>query len=52
MHQSKKENVAGEAEIIVKQAAKIILGQIRSTKFTTDTYPLHREISDIRLGKE
>lgn len=36
----------------MKQATKIILGQRRSTKFNTDTYPLHREISDIELGKE
>ena len=36
----------------MKQARKIILGQIRSTKFNTDTYPLHREISNIKLRKE
>ena len=36
----------------MKQAHKIILGQIRSTKFNTDTYPLHREISNIKLRKE
>ena len=36
----------------MKQARKIILGQIRSTKFNTDTYPLHREISNIKLSKE
>ena len=51
-YQSKKKNVAVEAERIVRQAAKIILGQIRSTKFNTDTYPLHRDISDIKLGKD
>ena len=51
-HQSKKDNVAEEAERIVKQAAKIILGQIRFTKFNTDKYPLHRELSNIKLGKE
>ena len=36
----------------MKQAAKIILDQIRSTKVNTDTYPLQREINDIELGKE
>ena len=36
----------------MKQTAKIILGQIRSTKFNTDTYPLHGEISNIGIGKE
>ena len=35
----------------MKQARKIILGQIRSTKFNTDTYPLHREISNIKLRR-
>ena len=51
-HQSKKDNVAEEAERIVKQAAEIMLGQVRSTKFNTDKYPLYREISNIKLGKE
>ena len=51
-HQSKKDNVAEEAERIVKQTAKIILGLIRSTEFNTDKYPLHRELSNIKLGKK
>ena len=51
-YENKKENITEEAERIVKQAAKIILGQIRSTKFNTDTYPLHGEISNIEIGKE
>ena len=36
----------------MKQAAEIMLGQVRSTKFNTDKYPLYREISNIKLGKE
>ena len=46
-YESKKENVTEEAERIVKQAAKILLGQKRSTKINTDTFPLHGEISNI-----
>ena len=51
-YESKKENITEAAESIVKRAAKIILGQIRSTKFNTDTYKLHGEISNIEIGKE
>ena len=51
-YENKKENITEEAERIVKQAAKTILGQIRSTKFNTDTYPLHGEISNIEISKE
>ena len=51
-YENKKENITEEAKRIVKQAAKIILGQIRSKKFNTVTYPLHGEISNIEIGKE
>ena len=50
-YQSRKNNVDDEAEIIVTQAAKIILGQIRSTTFDVDTYPAHKDISNIEFGK-
>ena len=41
-----------EAERIVKQAAKIILGQIRSSFFNVDTYPSFEDIADIEKGKK
>ena len=44
-------NGVGEAERIVLQAAKVILGQIRCTTFHMDTYPAHEDISSIELGK-
>ena len=50
-YESRKNNVVDEAERVVKQAAKIILGQLRSTKFNVEVYPSHEQISNIELGK-
>ena len=47
----RKNNVEEEAERIVHQAAKIILRQIRTTKYDTDVYSLYDDVSDIILNK-
>ena len=46
-----RKTVTEKVERTVKQAVKIILC-LRSTKFDTDTFVLHREITDIQLCKE
>ena len=51
-YESRKTDVEEEAERVVKQAAQIILGQIRSTKFNVEVYPSHEQIRNIGLGKE
>ena len=51
-YQSRKDIVEEEAERVVKQAAKIILGQIRSAQYDVEEYPLHEQISSIKFGKE
>ena len=50
-YEIRKNDVEEEAERVVKQAAQIILGQIRSTKFNVEVYPSHEQISNIGLGK-
>ena len=50
-YESRKNNVEEEAEQIVKLGAKIIVGQIRTTKYDTDVYPSHDDVSDINLNK-
>ena len=47
----RKANNVDEADSIVIQAAKIILGQIRCTLIDMDTYPTHEDISSTELGK-
>ena len=49
-----KERIANgvdEAERIILQAAKVILGQIQCITFHMHTYPAHEDISSIELGK-
>ena len=50
-YESRKNNVEEEAEQIVKLGAKIIVGQIRTTKYDTDVYPSYDDVSDINLNK-
>ena len=50
-YKARKANNVDEAERIVLQAAKVILGQIRCTTFHMDTYPAHEDISSTELGK-
>ena len=50
-YKARKASNVDEAERIVLQAAKVILGQIRCTTFHMDTYPAHEDISSIELGK-
>ena len=50
-YKGRKTNDVDEAERIIIQATKIILGQIRCTSFDMDTYPAHEDISSIELGK-
>ena len=40
-----------EAKRIIKQAAKLILGELKSTVFDTTQYPSHEMIKDIEFGK-
>ena len=47
----RKANNVDEAERMVIQATKIILGQVRCTLFDINTYPAHEDISSIELGK-
>ena len=47
----KNEEAEEEAERIVQQAAKIILGQIRTAKYDTDVYPSYDDVSDTNLNK-
>eukprot|EP00795_Rhopilema_esculentum_P010571 gene10571-19306_t len=51
-YESRKDIVEEEAERVVKQAAKIILGQIRSAQFDVEEYPSQDQISSIKFGKE
>ena len=51
LYECRKKNVEEEAERIVQQAAKIILGQIRTTKYDTVVYPSYDDVSDINLNK-
>ena len=51
-YQRKKDNVKKDAKRSMKQAAKIMLGLIRSIKFNTGIYSLHGEINNIELGKD
>ena len=48
---AEKNNVEEEVEWIVQQTAKIILGQIRTTKYDTDVYPSYDDVGDINLNK-
>ena len=50
-YKARKANNVDEAERIVLQAEKVILGQIRCATFHMDTYPAHEDISSIELGK-
>lgn len=50
-YQSRKDNAEEEAERIVCQAPKIILGQLRSIQFDIDTSPANDEIKSIDNGK-
>ena len=47
----RKANNVDEAERMVIQAAKIILGQVRCTLFDINTHPAHEDISSVELGK-
>ena len=49
---ARKEVAEEEAERIVRTAAKIILDEIRSSKFTCETYPINEDIESIQQGKE
>ena len=49
--ESRKNNAQEEVEQIVQQAATIILGQIRTTKYDTDVYPSYNNVSDVNLNK-
>lgn len=40
-----------EAKRIIKQAAKLILGEMKSTVFDTTEYPSHEMIKDVEFGK-
>ena len=51
MVQREEYNNVDEAERIVIQAAKIILGQIQCTSFDMDNYPAHEDINSMELGK-
>ena len=50
-YESRKNDEEEEAERIVQQAVKIILGQIRITKYDTDVYPSYDDVSDMNLNK-
>lgn len=51
-YESRKSNVEDEAERIVQQAAKIILGQVRATKYDTKVYPSYEDVSNTQLNKD
>ena len=51
-YKNRQEDIEEEAKRIVKQAAKIILGQIRSTNVDTSEYPSNEVIRNVDMGKE
>ena len=50
-YESRRNSVEEEAEWIVQEAVRIILRQIRTTKYDTDVYPLYDDVGDINLNK-
>ena len=49
---SRKENVGEESERIITTAAKLILDDIRSSKFVMESYPKNEDIEDCDKGIE
>ena len=49
---ARKEVAEEKAERIIRTAAKIILDEIRSSKFTCEAYPTNEDIESIQQGKE